>query len=73
MRIKSWTDSEKTIFNLLSRGPQTHGDLVLGCSLCPRTIRYSLARLKERGLLQEKLNIRDMRRIIYSLKSSQGV
>lgn len=45
-----------------------HGALVAATGMAPRTVRYALGKLKEAGVLQEKLNFRDMRKIIYSLK-----
>lgn len=43
----------------------THKDLVSRCHYSPRTIRYALKQLKDRKLLIEKMNIHDMRQIIY--------
>lgn len=42
--------------------------LILDTGLSPRTIRYALKKLKIAGLLSEKLNFRDMRKINYGLK-----
>lgn len=46
----------------------THSELMEATGLAPRTLRYALKKLKAAGILQEKLNFRDMRKIIYSLK-----
>jgi len=66
----SLSNSENIIHDLLRvGGNQTHADLVASCTLCPRTIRYALKSLKDRGLLIERLNFRDMRQVLYSLKA----
>ena len=49
----------------------THKDLVQKCQLAPRTVRYALKKLKERGLIIEKFNFRDARQIIYQYKTAQ--
>ena len=43
----------------------THKDIVSKSHCSPRTVRYALKRLKEHELIIEKMNIRDMRQIIY--------
>ena len=43
----------------------THKDIVSRSHYSPRTVRYALKRLKEHELIIEKMNIRDMRQIIY--------
>jgi DNA-binding transcriptional ArsR family regulator len=54
---------------LTALGSLDHSELIVQTGLAPRTVRYALTKLKGVGLLQESLNFRDMRRIIYSLKS----
>ncbi len=46
----------------------THKDIVKKTHCSPRTVRYALRKLKERKLLIEKMNIRDMRQIIYQYR-----
>ena len=46
----------------------THKDLVSKCHYSPRTVRYALKQLRERKLLIEKMNIHDMRQIIYQYR-----
>jgi len=61
--------SSKAVLEILgTSGAMTHKDLVSKCHYSPRTIRYALKQLKERKLLIEKMNIRDMRQIIYQYR-----
>jgi predicted transcriptional regulator len=53
-------------------GAMTHKDLVQKSRLAPRTVRYALKKLKERGLIIEKFNFRDARQIIYQNKTAQS-
>jgi len=48
----------------------THKDLVQKSHLAPRTVRYALKKLKDRGLIIEKFNFRDARQIIYQNRTS---
>jgi len=48
----------------------THKDLVQKSHLAPRTVRYALKKLKERGLIIEKFNFRDARQIIYQNRAA---
>jgi predicted transcriptional regulator len=58
--------SSKTVLRILDRGgAMTHKDIVMKSHCSPRTVRYALKRLKEHELIIEKMNIRDMRQIIY--------
>jgi hypothetical protein len=43
----------------------THKDIEMKSHCFPRTIRYALKRLKEHEMIIEKMNIHDMRQIIY--------
>ena len=64
--------SSKTVLQILDAGgAMTHKDLVQKCQLAPRTVRYALKKLKERGLIIEKFNFRDARQIIYQNKTAQ--
>ncbi|AGB03679.1 MarR family transcriptional regulator [Methanoregula formicica] len=63
--------SSKTVLQILDAGgSMTHKDIVQQSRLAPRTVRYALKKLKERGLIIEKFNFRDARQIIYQNRSS---
>jgi len=47
----------------------THKDIVKKTHCSPRTVRYALRKLKEQKMLIEKMNIRDMRQIIYQYRA----
>nr|WP_319376237.1 winged helix-turn-helix domain-containing protein [uncultured Methanoregula sp.] len=56
----------ETVLKILKReGALTHKELVKKSKRSPRTVRYALKRLKENELIIEKMNMRDMRQIIY--------
>ncbi|MGA2160630.1 MAG: MarR family transcriptional regulator [Methanoregula sp.] len=58
--------SSETILTILDAGTEmSHKDLVKKTQLSPRTVRYGINKLKERHLVVEKLNMRDLRQIIY--------
>jgi hypothetical protein len=58
--------SSRTVLRLLgTEGALTHKDIVKKSHCSPRTVRYALRKLKENKLIVEKMNIRDMRQIIY--------
>jgi transcription initiation factor IIE alpha subunit len=61
--------SSRTVLKILGTGgAMTHKDIVKKTHCSPRTVRYALRKLKERKLLIEKMNIRDMRQIIYQYR-----
>lgn len=61
--------SQKNVLEILStEGAMTHKDIVRRSASSPRTIRYALKKLKEKNLLIEKMNMRDMRQIIYQYR-----
>ncbi|MDD4136334.1 MAG: helix-turn-helix domain-containing protein [Methanoregula sp.] len=63
--------SSRTVLQILDTGgAMTHKDLVQKCQLAPRTVRYALKKLKERGLIIEKFNFRDARQIIYQNRAA---
>ena len=63
--------SSKTVLRILGTdGAMTHKDIVSKSHCSPRTIRYALRKLKEKKLLIEKMNMRDMRQIIYQYRMS---
>lgn len=63
--------SSKTVLRILGTGgAMTHKDIVERSHCSPRTVRYALRKLKEEHLLIEKMNIHDMRQIIYQFRVS---
>ncbi len=64
--------SQKNVLEILcAEGAMTHKDLVSKSSSSPRTVRYALKKLKEKNLLIEKMNMHDMRQIIYQYRFIQ--
>jgi len=58
--------SAKTVLRILStEGAMTHKDIMKKTHCSPRTVRYALKKLKENALIIEKMNMQDMRQIIY--------
>ncbi len=71
MQTVTLPPSSKTVLQILDAGgSMTHNDIVEKTRLAPRTVRYALKKLKERGLIIEKFNFRDARQIIYQNRSS---
>jgi transcription initiation factor IIE alpha subunit len=63
--------SSKIVLEILgTEGAMTHKDIVNKTHCSPRTIRYALRKLKEKKLLIEKMNMQDMRQIIYQYRST---
>jgi transcription initiation factor IIE alpha subunit len=61
--------SSRTVLEILgTEGAMTHKDIVKKTRCSPRTVRYALRKLKEKKLLIEKMNMRDMRQIIYQFR-----
>jgi DNA-binding MarR family transcriptional regulator len=61
--------SQKTVLEILGmEGAMTHKDIVSRSHYSPRTVRYALKKLKEKKLLIEKMNMQDMRQIIYQYR-----
>ena len=46
----------------------THKDIVNKSHCSPRTVRYALKKLKEKQLIIQKMNMQDMRQIIYQYR-----
>ena len=66
--------SAKTIMKLLDDGkPRTFKDMTSEAEIAPRTIRYALKRLKDKGLIIEKFNFRDARQVLYQKKDISGI
>jgi len=62
--------SSQTVLRALGKGgAMTHKDIVKKTHCSPRTVRYALRKLKEQKMLIEKMNIRDMRQIIYQYRA----
>jgi DNA-binding MarR family transcriptional regulator len=53
-----------------TEGAMTHKDIVNKLHCSPRTVRYALKKLKEKKLLIEKMNMHDMRQIIYQYRTT---
>lgn len=63
--------SSKIVLEILgTEGAMTHKDIVSKSHCSPRTVRYALKKLKENQLLIEKMNLRDMRQIIYQYRKT---
>jgi hypothetical protein len=61
--------SSKIVLEILgSEGAMTHKDIVKKTHCSPRTIRYAIRKLREKNLLIEKMNMQDMRQIIYQYR-----
>jgi DNA-binding MarR family transcriptional regulator len=61
--------SSKIVLEILgTEGEMTHKDIVNKLHCSPRTVRYALKKLKEKKLLIEKMNMQDMRQIIYQYR-----
>jgi transcription initiation factor IIE alpha subunit len=61
--------SSRSVLRILGKeGAMTHKDIVNKLHCSPRTVRYALRKLKERKLLIEKMNMQDMRQIIYQFR-----
>jgi DNA-binding MarR family transcriptional regulator len=66
MMMNPLPPSSKTVLRILgTEGAMTHKDIVKRSHCAPRTVRYALKKLKEHDLIIEKMNIQDMRQIIY--------
>ncbi|MDD1701370.1 MAG: winged helix-turn-helix domain-containing protein [Methanoregula sp.] len=65
MTLVTLPPSSVTILSILDAGEMSHKDLVKKTRLSPRTVRYGIKRLKEQHLVIEKLNMHDLRQIIY--------
>ena len=71
--------SQKMILEVLGTGgAMTHKEIAEKVTYSPRTVRYALKQLRERKLLVLRMNLQDMRQIIYqyprpSLQETGGV
>ena len=69
MIMNPLSQSQKIVLEILgTEGAMTHKDIVRKSHFSPRTIRYALKKLKEKKLLIEKMNMQDMRQIIYQYR-----
>ncbi|MHA2251190.1 MAG: MarR family transcriptional regulator [Candidatus Kariarchaeaceae archaeon] len=53
-------------------GPKTQRELIEALSLPTRTVRYSIRRLLERGLIRKVPNLKDMRSVFYHINPEVG-
>jgi hypothetical protein len=63
--MNEFPQSVKVVFGVLDH-PMTHKQICAVTCRSSRTVRYALKMLEKEHLLQRKLNIKDMREIIYS-------
>ncbi|ABS56052.1 hypothetical protein Mboo_1535 [Methanoregula boonei 6A8] len=58
--------SQKKVLEILGTGgAMTHKEIAEKIAYSPRTVRYALKKLKEKKLLIRKMNLQDMRQVIY--------
>lgn len=55
---------------LEANGKKTQRELISNLNLPTRTVRYSIRRLLERGLIKKVPNLKDMRSVFYLIDSS---
>ncbi|MCY3414091.1 MAG: MarR family transcriptional regulator [Candidatus Heimdallarchaeota archaeon] len=55
---------------LEANGKKTQRELIQNLNLPTRTVRYSIRRLLERGLIKKVPNLKDMRSVFYLIDSS---
>ena len=55
---------------LEEQGPKTQKEVIQALNLPIRTVRYSIRRLLERGLIRKVPNLRDMRSVFYHIDPS---
>jgi predicted transcriptional regulator len=61
--------SERTIIEMLGNGTEWGASEIADKSgLSIRTVRWGVIRLTKKGYVRKRLLIRDMRRVVYSLK-----
>jgi DNA-binding MarR family transcriptional regulator len=66
MNMNPLPPSSKTVLSILgAEGAMTHKDIVNKSHCAPRTVRYALKKLREHDLIIERMNMKDMRQIIY--------
>ncbi len=66
--------SSRIVLEILgTEGAMTHKDIVKKSHCSPRTVRYALKKLKEKKLLIEKMNMQDMRQIIYQYRATAAI
>jgi len=64
--MKPLPASQKRVLEILgSGGAMTHKEITARADCSPRTVREALRRLREKRLLVVKMNLHDMRQIIY--------
>jgi DNA-binding MarR family transcriptional regulator len=64
--MNSLPQSQKIVLEILGTGGEmTHKEISAKMNYSPRTVRYALKKLREKKLLIKKMNLQDMRQIIY--------
>lgn len=58
--------------HLEAQGPRTQRELIEALNLPTRTVRYSIRRLMERGLITKVPNLKDMRSVFYHISPECG-
>ena len=70
--MTSLPPSSQAVLKVLGKnGAMTHKDIVKKCHCSPRTVRFALKKLKENELIIERMNMQDMRQIIYQDRNGQ--
>lgn len=64
--MKPLAPSQKRVLEILgSGGAMTHKEITARADCSPRTVREALRKLKEKRMLVVKMNLRDMRQVMY--------
>ena len=72
--MKTLPQSQKMVLEILGTGgAMTHKEIARKVNYSPRTVRYALKKLKEKKLLIQKMNLQDMRQIIYQYRLQETV
>jgi len=72
--MKPLPESQKRVLAILcSDGAMTHKEITKKVDCSPRTVRDALKKLKQKNLLVVKMNLHDMRQIIYQSSSPAGL
>ena len=62
--------SQKMVLEILGTGgAMTHKEIAEKVDYSPRTVRHALKKLREKKLLVLKMNLQDMRQIIYQYRA----
>lgn len=73
MTLDDLPPSAKLVYKVLEYdGPLTQKGIAEEAMLAPRTVRYALDRLDERGLVEEDIYFADARQSLYRLDADSG-